>query len=155
MERQENQVLGEAADDYLQFECCSIKINTAIYFACSLLIFSFEVNWIREIRSKPLIICISIRKSIFPTFENARARCRTKYQEWNLLCTLLYMKPKSPSIYSSRYWGNYILLFRRYSTTQKKVYTFSDVITFQRIKIFLTACFIRRRIQLYISICKH
>ena len=41
----------------------------------------FEVNWIPEIWSQPLIICISIRKYILPTFENVRAGCRTKAQE--------------------------------------------------------------------------
>ena len=53
--RQEHQVTGEAAQDNLQFECCSIKINISIYFECSLLFFCFKVNWIPEIWSKPLI----------------------------------------------------------------------------------------------------
>ena len=60
---------------------CSIEINISTYFECSLLLFCFEVNSIPEIWSKPVIICISIRKSILPAFENVGARCRTKDQQ--------------------------------------------------------------------------
>ena len=52
----------EAAEDNQQFECRSIEINILTYFECSLLISCSEVNWIPEIWSKFLIICISISK---------------------------------------------------------------------------------------------
>ena len=34
---------GEAAEDNLQFECCSSKSNISTYFECPLLIFCFEI----------------------------------------------------------------------------------------------------------------
>ena len=59
--------LVAGAEDNLQFENWSIKIIISTYFECSLLIFSFEVNWIPKIGSKPL-----------PTFENVGARSERK-----------------------------------------------------------------------------
>ena len=57
MKRQEHRITGEAAEDNLQSESCSIQIYISTYFECSLLIVCFEANWIPEIWSLPLIIC--------------------------------------------------------------------------------------------------
>ena len=67
MERKgKNIVTRDAAEDNLQFECCSIKINISTYFECSLLLFCFEVNWIPEIWTKPLREISAVGKKISP-----------------------------------------------------------------------------------------